>query len=102
MSLFVVKLLIIHLFLSIDVSSGRRPLFRAARDVEKTGRYIVVLHQDIDDETFDDVLRRAVLLSNNKRAYGVVRTVEKAFTVELNPYSLEQVSGNMTHDSASN
>ncbi len=72
-------------------SAARRPLFRAARDADTTGRYIVMLKQDIDHEQFQRILRQAVSLSNDKRAYGVVETVEKSFTLTLNSIALEMV-----------
>ena len=91
MRLTVSALCLIHI---LSYGFARKPLFRAARDAEKTGRYIVVLRDDVEDQQFDEILFRAVSLSNNKRAYGVIKTVEKAFTLKLNKISLEQVKNN--------
>ena len=70
---------------------GLSPLFRARRDADKTGRYIILLQSDISDYEFNKTLEKALSLSQDKRPYVVVRYVEKAFTLDLNAYSLYQV-----------
>ena len=75
-------------------SSARKPLFRAARDADKTGRYIVMLEDDVDHEEFQRILRQAAHLSTDERPYGVVETVEKAFALRLNAIGLEKVPDN--------
>ena len=68
------------------------PLYRAARDASTTGKYIVVLEESISEEEFQRVLNNIVQLSDDHKAIGVVRFVEKSFTVQLNVMCLAIVS----------
>ncbi len=83
--------LLLCLSLALSLSSSLKPLFRAARDADKTGLYIILLKQSTSDEEFRDLRRRAVLLSNDKRLYCSVETVEKAFTLKLNVIARDEV-----------
>lgn len=68
------------------------PLYRATRDATTSGRYIVVLEDNVSDEEFQSILNNFVQLSDDHKALGVVRFVEKSFAVQLNAMCLAIVS----------
>lgn len=86
-----IKILLLVVLFSGQLDA-RKPLYRAARDAQKTGMYIVVLKSDVDHDSYERVVNKATTLSDNKRVHGKIETVEKAFTLKLNPISLEVVS----------
>lgn len=84
---------LVLLGLAVGCAARRCPLLHAAEGVNKTGCYIVVLRQATTPEKFDEILQTATNMAEESRAYGVVRTVSKAFTVKLSAYSLNLVCG---------
>jgi subtilisin family serine protease len=75
----------------LAVSKELCSMHRAARDSTRTGNYIVQLHDNVSESSFNRTIERAVSLSQNKRLYMVVRYIEKAFVVNLNYYTALEI-----------
>ena len=84
-----------HLLLLIVVTrslSMTSPLYRATRDSTTTGRYIVVMKENVSKEEFHSIVNSIVQLSDDHKVLGLVSFVEKSFAVQLNVLSLAIVS----------
>ncbi len=72
------------------------PLLMAATgvsDSDKTGCYMVNLHEDLSDVDYQTVLRRVTSLSTNQQVVSSVRGgVASVVTVRVTDYSMQAVS----------
>ena len=89
-------LVAIPLAICQEFSSNRRPLLRKPSDVATTGCYMVAMKDEASQAQLDEIMMKAVKASDDAKLYGMVRKVKKMFTVKLNPYALEMVSGRST------
>ena len=83
--------LAVLLTLALGCAARRCPLIQAAEGANKTGCYIVVLHNETSPEKFTEIVQRATNMSEGHKLHGLVQKVTKAFTVKLSDYSLNQV-----------
>ena len=88
---FFLLLPLLHLMVQSSAGS-RRPILTAKRSVAVTGSYTVVLRNDVSEQEFEAVLKKATKLSSEKQLHAIIRRVEKSFTARLSQYSLEIVS----------
>ena len=86
-------LVVIPLASCQEFASNRRPLLRKPSGVATTGCYMVAMKDEASEAQLDEIMMRAVKASDDAKLYGMVRKVKKLFTVKLNPYALEMVSG---------
>ena len=70
----------------------RCPILHASGGSETTGCYIVVLKEATTHDKFQEIVQRAVAMTDDAKVHGAVEKVIKAFTVKLSPYSLDAVS----------
>eukprot|EP00731_Ephydatia_muelleri_P010994 Em0005g1580a len=73
----------------MSATESRRPVLRAAPTAVTTGNYVVVLRRNTTTETLHHLLSKASKHSDDTKVHRYVRTVAKAFTLKLSPYSLE-------------
>ena len=76
----------------IRIEAKRCPILYASSESETTGCYIVVLKEATTHEKFQEIVQRAVAMTDDAKVHGAVEKVIKAFTVKLSPSSLEVVS----------
>ena len=71
--------------------TGRRPVIRAPDNTATTGRYIVVLQDDLSTEDLFTVMNRAAELSDDVEVHHHTEKVAKTFTAKLSSAALEKV-----------
>ena len=69
---------------------GKR-VIRAAERSEKTGYYIVKLHNETSHEIFEQTLQKALKFSEVETVYAKHEGVFKFFTVKLSEKALDEV-----------
>ena len=70
----------------------RRPVLRAAPTAVTTGNYMVVLRRNTTMVAMQNLLSKASKHADDAKIHRYVKTVAKAFTLKLSPYTLEVVS----------
>ena len=88
----VITLVVVVFQVVLGLSSAELcSMHRSTRDAKRTGNYLIQLHDNVTESGFNSTLERAVKLSQNKRVYVVVRTIEKGFALMINRYVAQQV-----------
>ena len=90
MKVFLCLCTIAALLLCVQGAS-RRPVIRAPDHTTSTGRYIVVLQDDLSREDLFNVMNRAAKLSDDVEVHHYTEKVAKTFTAKLSPAALEKV-----------
>ena len=83
--------LTVLLILALGCAARRCPLLHAAEGANKTGCYIVVLHNETTPEKFTEIVQKATNMAEGHKLHGLVKKVTKAFTVKLCANSLNLV-----------
>ena len=92
-----VEVVFFCLFVALLTADARKcPFHQASSGSEKTGCYIVVVNEATTREKFQEIVQRAVAMTDNGRLYGKVETIMMAFSVKLSLSSLEEVSRHAT------
>ena len=66
-------------------------MIRAVEHAEKSGNYIVKLHNYTSHEVFQRTLENAVNLSDDAKVYAKSEGLFKFFTIKLSQTALEEV-----------